>query len=80
MKTRIQKWGNSLGLRIPKSFAAEAKVEEGMPVNISVSKGRLILEPIRESEYRLEDLPNQMTTTNIHAEVSTGPRKGKEAW
>jgi len=80
MKTKIQKWGDSLGLRIPKSFAAEAKVEEGTPVNISVSKGRLILEPIKKSEYRLEDLLNQMTKTNIHAEVSTGPRKGKEAW
>jgi len=36
MQTKIQKWGNSLGLRIPRSFAAEAQVEEGATVDLSV--------------------------------------------
>ena len=47
MQTKIQKWGNSLGLRIPKSFAAEAQVEEGTTVDMSVQNGRLLLRPLR---------------------------------
>jgi antitoxin MazE len=41
MQTKIQKWGNSLGLRIPRSFAAEAQVKEGAAVDLSVEDGRL---------------------------------------
>ena len=41
MQTKIQKWGNSLGLRIPRSFAAEAHVKEGSAVDLSVDKGPL---------------------------------------
>ena len=46
MKTRIQKWGNSLALRIPKSFAAETHQEQGPLVDISLHDGRLIVEPL----------------------------------
>jgi len=42
MLTRIQKWGNSLGLRIPKSFAAEVEVEAGSTVDIRVENGDLV--------------------------------------
>lgn len=80
MKTKIQKWGNSLGLRIPKSFAEEAKVEEGTTVDISVSSGSLIVKPIDQTTFRLKDLLNRVTESNVHGEVLTGPRKGKEAW
>jgi antitoxin MazE len=45
MQTKIQKWGNSLGLRIPRSFAAEAQVEEGATVDLSVEDGRLLVRP-----------------------------------
>ena len=36
MQTKVQKWGNSLGLRIPKSFAEQAGVEAGSEVDLSV--------------------------------------------
>jgi virulence-associated protein VagC len=45
MKTRIQKWGNSLALRIPKSFAAESHLEQGMLVDVSLHDGKLLVTP-----------------------------------
>jgi hypothetical protein len=53
VQTRIQKWGNSLGLRIPRSFAAEAQVEEGATVDLSVENGRLLVRPLRVRKYAL---------------------------
>ncbi len=80
MRTQIQKWGNSLALRIPKSFATESSIEEGSLVDMSIIEGRLIIEPISEPTYTLEELLAGITKENIHAEVDTGIPTGKEVW
>jgi antitoxin MazE len=77
--TRIQKWGNSLGLRIPKSFAAEAKVSEGCSVELSVEKGALLVRPLRR-RYTLDELLTRVTKSNIHGELSLGAPTGREVW
>jgi antitoxin MazE len=80
MKARIQKWGNSLALRIPKSFAAQANVEQGAVVDLSLDKGRMIVEARKEQEYSLEQLLERVTRKNLHAEVDFGAPAGKEIW
>ena len=80
MHTKIQKWGNSLGLRIPRSFAAEAQVEEGSTVDVSVENGCLRVRPLRARKYLLSDLLKRVTRKNLHPEVSAGEPVGREAW
>jgi antitoxin MazE len=80
MKTRVQKWGNSLALRIPKSFAAEAGLREDAPVELSVVEGRLIVEPIAPKPPTLDELLRGVTDENLHGEWDTGPAAGKEVW
>ena len=80
MKTKVQKWGNSLALRIPKSFAAETLLEPDTEVNLSLVQGKLVVTPIVESDYSLEELLEGVTEENIHAEVDTGAPVGNEAW
>ena len=80
MLTRIRKWGNSLGLRIPKSFAEEVSVEEGSTVDISVADGRLVVRAVRPRKYELGDLLAEVREENLHAEVSTGEPRGRESW
>ncbi|ETX03559.1 AbrB/MazE/SpoVT family DNA-binding domain-containing protein [Candidatus Entotheonella palauensis] len=80
MKTRIQKWGNSLALRIPKSFATEIHLEQGALVDMSLHDGRLIVEPLHPSSVILEDLLKDVTAENLHSEVDTGPVVGREVW
>src|SRR5260370_13766212 len=80
MQTKIQKWGNSLGLRIPRSFAAEAQVEEGAAVDLSVENGRLLVRPLRVRKYSLNVLLRKVNRRNLHGEVSTGRAVGREAW
>ena len=80
MLTRIQKWGNSLGLRIPKSFAAEVEVEAGSTVDIRVENGDLVIRPLRRRQYVLSELLEGVNSRNLHDEISTGDPVGREAW
>ena len=80
MITRIHKWGNSLGLRIPKSFAIEAQVEAGSTVDISVGNGGLIVRPVRKRKYTLSELLRRVTPRNMHDPVETGRPVGREVW
>ncbi len=79
MVTRVQKWGNSLALRIPQSFAVQARVAVGTAVDIAVEKGQLVVRPVRH-RYRLRDLLKAVDRRNVHAEVQTGLPVGREIW
>lgn len=80
MKTRIQKWGNSLALRIPRSFADKVGLEYDAPVDVSLVDGKLVVIPVGEPMLTLEGLLAQVTEDNLHREVDTGQAMGKEAW
>ena len=80
MRTKIQRWGNSLGLRIPRSFAEEAGVEAGSQVDLSVSDGYLVVRATKRRMYLLSELLEKVTAKNIHAEVDTGEPLGREVW
>jgi len=80
MLTKIQKWGNSLGVRIPRAFAVDAHVEAGSTVDISLEKGALIVRPIRRRRYALSALLEEVTSENLHEEVTTGAPLGREVW
>jgi antitoxin MazE len=80
MLTKIQKWGNSLGLRIPKSFADEAEVEAGSTVDLAIEDGGLVIRPVRRARYSLEELLKGVSARNLHKEVTTGESVGREAW
>jgi len=80
MQTTIQKWGNSLAVRIPKAFVKEAHVAYGTQVDLSVADGKIVIVPQAEPEYRLEDLLKGVTKSNIHKEVEAGEAVGREVW
>ena len=80
MVIKILKWGNSLGLRIPKSFAREAGVEEGSDVDISLDGDRIVIRPSKPVRYRISDLASEIREDNIHKEITTGDDVGGEVW
>lgn len=78
MRTQLQMWGNSLGLRIPKAFARETGLECGGEVELMVDAGRLIVAPVAPWRARLAELLTQVTDENVHPETETGPDVGEE--
>ena len=79
MRTRVQKWGNSLALRIPKPIAEEVGLHPSDEVEISLDSGDLRISPARR-RWRLETLVSKITKKNAHSEIETGPVRGREAW
>ena len=80
MRVQVQKWGNSLALRIPKPFAEDVGVSEGTVVDVSVADGRLTAAPIARRRVRLNDLLRRVTKRNLHGETATGRAVGRETW
>jgi antitoxin MazE len=80
MRTKVQKWGNSLALRIPKPFADEVGLQPNTAVELSLEKGKLVVSRSQSSPMRLEDLLQGITRDNLHREVDSGKPVGNEAW
>ena len=80
MRGRVQKWGNSLALRIPKSFADEIGLGENSSVQLMIKEGTLVVTPEGELKWRLDELLEKVTDDNIHREWETGAAEGDEIW
>jgi len=66
MKATIQKWGNSLGIRIPRHMAKDLSLENGSSVEIMEEENRIVIQP--KSKKKLEDILALITEENIHSE------------
>jgi len=78
MNARVQKWGNSLALRIPKTYAEQMGLSSNSPVEISLEGNRLVIEPARRPT--LDVLLDGVTPDNVPAETDWGKPAGKEVW
>ncbi|TVX98378.1 AbrB/MazE/SpoVT family DNA-binding domain-containing protein [Paenibacillus cremeus] len=74
---QIQKWGNSLGIRIPKTLAMKVGLEEGSEVDLGIEDGHLV---IKSKSKTLDELLSQITQDNLHTEIQTGDPQGREVW
>ena len=72
MRTKVQKWGNSLAIRIPKLFAQNIRLRNDDRVELVIENRKLIISPIIDEEYTLEGLLSQVTEDNVHSEIDMG--------
>jgi len=82
MVTKVQKWGNSQGLRFPKALLKDANVKVGDTVQVSVKDQKIIIEPLKKirGKYDLKALVSRMPKDSPVEEVGWGAPVGKEAW
>jgi antitoxin MazE len=79
MEAVIRKWGNSPALRLPVSAIKEAAFSLEQKVSLTVTRGRIVIEPSSRIEYDLDELVGGITAKNSHTEVRFGKPVGKEA-
>jgi antitoxin MazE len=79
MQAKIQRWGNSLALRIPKSFAGEMGLAEKTDVNLTVV-GETLVVSLVAADLTLDDLLADLRPETIHGEIPTGNPVGLERW
>ncbi len=77
MQTVVQKWGNSLGIRIPNFYVKEFHLKNGSQVDVIEEEGKLIIKP---QKLTLEILLSGITDDNMHDAIETGSSVGKEEW
>ncbi len=80
MLTKVQKWGNSLAVRIPKAFALDAQLENDSIVEISLVDGQIVIKPAAAPAWTLEQLLSGVNTDNLHLETDTGSAVENEVW
>ncbi len=80
MRTKIQKWGNSLAVRIPRGFALDAKLKNNSEVDIQLVNNEILIKPLTSKNKILEKLLSDIKNDNIHDEVYTGSSTGNEIW
>lgn len=80
MKTTVQKWGNSLAVRLPKSIASEVGFEPDTPVEVTAVDGKVIVSSARRPRRTLAEMVARITDENRHEEIDFGPAVGKEVW
>lgn len=83
MKTKAQKWGNSLAVRVPRDVAREVGLQPDDPVEMEVVKGRIVLTPTARSQpayYDLGALVRKISPRNRYRETDFGKPEGREVW
>lgn len=80
MKTHVQKWGNSLAVRIPRAIAQETGLREDSPVDLTLEDGTVVVRPVVGSRYSLRKLLAGVSRSNVHKETDFGGAMGDESW
>ncbi|MBI3546827.1 MAG: AbrB/MazE/SpoVT family DNA-binding domain-containing protein [Gammaproteobacteria bacterium] len=83
MKTKAQKWGNSLAVRVPRGIVETAGLQPEDALEVEVVKGKIVLTPAAKGsrpKYRLNDLVKRITAKNRYAEEDFGAPAGREVW
>ena len=78
MITKAAKWGNSIGVRIPKDLANKTGIDVDSAVEIKEADGGVIIKPVETKEYSLKELVKRITPRNRHSEIDFGRPVGKE--
>lgn len=74
----LKKWGNSASIRIPRLILESLNLKLDDPLDIKEEGGRIIIEPVKSRELKLEDLLSEITPDNLHHRIDFGAPVGKE--
>ena len=78
METKIQKWGNSLAVRLPKAFTEQTGIENGSDVRILIEDDKIVLVPIKTRDTLLESMLDKIDETTLHNKIDFGEPVGRE--
>ncbi len=81
-QVQINKWGNSLGFRIPRGIADSLDIKVGDTLELSPTEGGLLLKKaeLKGKRYALADILDSFTPSSVHPEVDFGVPQGEEVW
>jgi antitoxin MazE len=82
MVTKVQRWGNSQGLRLAKQVLRDAQISVGDDVDVTARDGVIVIAPARRprGKQSLQELVSRIPKDYRTSEVDWGGAVGKEVW
>jgi antitoxin MazE len=82
MVTKIQKWGNSQGLRLGKQVLEDARIAVGDSVDVAARDGVIVIAPLKRirGKQSLQDLVSRIPRNYKTGEIDWGKPRGREVW
>jgi len=82
MITKVQKWGNSQGVRLSKDLLLDAEIDVGDAVHVAIREGALVITPVRRVRggYDLRQLVSRIPKGHKPERLDWGPPVGREVW
>ncbi|HEY4522860.1 MAG TPA: AbrB/MazE/SpoVT family DNA-binding domain-containing protein [Candidatus Paceibacterota bacterium] len=83
MSTKLQKWGNSLAVRIPDDVVEDAGLAPGTEVTVRKMRNSVVITPARakkRSPINIDEMIERIRPETLHGETDWGPPVGKEVW
>jgi antitoxin MazE len=80
MAITLHRWGNSVGLRVPKPMLTQLGLAEGSQVEVKIEAGRLIIQPIRRARMTMAELLEGFSPDDRPGELDWGAPAGREVW
>ena len=80
MRAKVQKWGNSLAIRVPRPFAEELGLRQDSDVDMLLEQHELVIKPVSTARFSLRELLASVTEANLHREVENSGPVGRETW
>ena len=80
MRAVVKKWGNSASVRIQKHMLESVRLGVDDTVELREELGRIVIEPLKRKEFKLNELLRGVTKKNVHREVDFGAPVGREVW
>jgi len=80
MVSKVQRWGNSHGLRLPKHILESAEISVGDNVEVIPTEGRILIKKVATRKFNLAEMVARMPRTYKVREKSLGGPAGKEEW
>ena len=80
MNTKVQKWGNSLGIRLPLSITKSLNIKANTSIQIKIEGDKILIQPIKNIEFDLKELISHINESNHHDEQEWGNPIGNEIW
>lgn len=80
MSVTLHRWGNSVGLRVPKALLDQLGLSAGSEVEVKLEGARLVIEPVHRRRYTMAELLEGFTPDDRPEEVDWGQPVGREVW
>lgn len=80
MEVRLQKWGNSLGIRIPSNILKSLNIKANDLLSIKEEEQKIVISVCKNKKISLEERFKEYNGQNLSKEFSWDEAKGRELW